>query len=264
MSNNLKVISEFVKSDKVKNQIVSSLGEQQASMFQTSLITVINSNELLKDATIESVYAAVLLSASVGLPINNNLGYAYIVPFKRKIKTDQGEQYITEAQFQLGYKGIIQLAHRSNLFKLINASEIKEGELKSINRQTGEFKFEFEQDYEKRNNLKTTGFIAHFELTNGFYKTLYMSLDEINKHKLKYSKTGRSAYGVWVDNFDEMAKKTVLKLLLLRYAPLSLEQQEVLIKDQSVMDTDLNATYVDNTKELVIETVEPIILDGDE
>lgn len=255
MSNNLKVISDFVKSEKVKDQIVSSLGEQQASMFQTSLITVINSNELLKDATIESVYASVLLSASVGLPINNNLGYAYIVPFKNN-KTQK-----VEAQFQLGYKGIIQLAHRSNLFKSINSSEIKEGELKSINRLTGEFEFEFEQDYNKRNSLKTIGFTAFFELTNGFSKTLYMSLEEINKHKLKYSKTGRSTYGVWVDNFDEMAKKTVLKLLLLRYAPLSLEQQEVLIKDQAVLDTDLNATYVDNIKEVVIEDVEPINLD---
>ena len=232
---NLQVISSFLENDKVKEKFNNVLGKN-SSAFLSSVLTVLSQNELLAKASKESVYSAALMSATLNLPINQNLGFAYIVPFKG------------QASFQLGYKGYLQLAQRSGQFKTISATPIYEGQIISKNPLTG-----YEFDFENRESDKVIGYAAYFELLNGFNKTLYMSVEDITNHAKKYSQTFKKGFGVWKDNFESMAQKTVLKLLLSKYAPLSVEMQKAVVSDGAVInDVDtLDVDYIDNTTDSI-------------
>jgi recombination protein RecT len=164
------------------------------------------------------------------------------------------------AQFLLGYKGFKQLALRSGQFAVIpNATEIKEGELKSRNRLTGECVFEFIEDDDERASKKTIGYASYFRLLNGAESTLYMSVDEVTAHALRYSQTFKSKNDYikksskWTTDFDDMAKKTVIKLNLSRNAPLSVEMQDAINADQSVMYERDKYEYVDNTEQQFVD-----------
>jgi recombination protein RecT len=172
-----------------------------------------------------------MYAASLDLPFNQVLGFAFIVPFKK------GDKIV--AQFQIGYKGFIQLAQRSGLFKSINSTPIYKGQIVKNNPLDG-FEFDFNV-----NSEELIGYAAKFVLLNGFESIQYMTIEEIKKHSSKYSNTYRSGKGFWIENFDAMARKTVLKLLLSRYAPLSIDMQKAVIADQSVI-TDSEFDYVDN------------------
>ena len=232
---NLQVVSAFLENDKVKEKFNNVLGKN-SSAFLSSVLTVLSQNELLAKASKESVYSAALMSATLNLPINQNLGFAYIVPFKG------------QASFQLGYKGYLQLAQRSGQFKTISATPIYEGQIISKNPLTG-----YEFDFENRDSDKVIGYAAYFELLNGFNKTYYMSVEDITSHAKKYSQTFKKGFGVWKDNFESMAQKTVLKLLLSKYAPLSVEMQKAVVSDGAVInDVDtLDVDYVDNTTDSI-------------
>ncbi|MGL4902384.1 MAG: recombinase RecT, partial [Cetobacterium sp.] len=186
--------------------------------------------------------------ATLDLPIEKNLGYAYIVPYKDK------------AQFQMGYKGYIQLALRSGQYKYINSIEIKEGELENYNLLTGEFNFKFIEDINQRLEAKTIGYASYIEFTNGFRNTLYMTKEQIENHAKKYSQS----YGYdlskgysnsnWSKNFDSMALKTVLKLNLSKFGALSVSVQKALQIDGSSIKSiseegTINVEYIDNTNE---------------
>ncbi len=164
------------------------------------------------------------------LPINPNLGFAAIVPYKNT------------AQFQLQYKGLVQLAMRSGQYKTINVSEVYEGEIKNVNRFTGDYEFG------ERTSDMVVGYMAYFKLVNGFEKYSYMTVDEIKEHAARYSKTYQRGDGVWKDNFDAMAKKTVLKLLLSKFGILSIEMQRAQTFDQSSIKSDLTVTDVDDAE----------------
>lgn len=232
---NLQQVSAFLENDKVKEKFNNVLGKN-SSAFLSSVLTVLSQNELLAKASKESVYSAALMSATLNLPINQNLGFAYIVPFKG------------QASFQLGYKGYLQLAQRSGQFKTISATPIYEGQIVSKNPLTG-----YEFDFENRESDKVIGYAAYFELLNGFNKTLYMSSEDITNHAKKYSQTFKKGFGVWKDNFESMAQKTVLKLLLSKYAPLSVEMQKAVVSDGAVInDVDtLDVDYIDNTTDSI-------------
>ena len=232
---NLQQVSAFLENDKVKEKFNNVLGKN-SSAFLSSVLTVLSQNELLAKASKESVYSAALMSATLNLPINQNLGFAYIVPFKG------------QASFQLGYKGYLQLAQRSGQFKTISATPIYEGQIISKNPLTG-----YEFDFENRDSDKVIGYAAYFELLNGFNKTYYMSVEDITSHAKKYSQTFKKGFGVWKDNFESMAQKTVLKLLLSKYAPLSVEMQKAVVSDGAVInDVDtLDVDYVDNTTDSI-------------
>ena len=218
----------------------------KAQGFISSVLQISNS-DLLSDADPMSVLNAAATAAALDLPINPNLGLAYIVAYNTKQKDGS---YKKMAQFQMGYKGLIQLSQRSGLFKTINVTTIKEGEITNINRITGEIDFVW-IDPKVREDMKTVGYAAYFELSNGFSKMLYMSLEECNAHGAKYSKTFKNKYGLWATNFDHMASKTVLKLLLSRYAPLSIELQTATLADQSIQRKEGEYEYPDNDSTVI-------------
>ncbi len=213
----------------VKKRFSEILGQKSAA-FISSVLSVVNQNKLLSNANPQSILHAAATAASLDLPINSNLGFAYIIPYKTKT----GEVL---AQFQMGYKGFIQLAMRTGQYKLINVTEVYEGEIKEENKFTGEYVFG------SKTSDKVIGYMAFFRLVNGFEKYSFMAIDKVKAHAQKYSQTMRLGYGLWIDNFDEMAKKTVLKLLLSRYGILSLEMRTAIENDQSFAGDD---KYMDN------------------
>lgn len=221
--------------DDVRKKFEEMLGKR-ATQFITSVLQIASQNELLQKADPMSIYNAASVAATLDLPLNNNLGFAYIVPFNTKQKDGS---YKTMAQFQLGYKGFIQLAQRSGQFKTIGVTPIYEGQITEMNPLTG-FRFDFSVKSDK-----VIGYASNFTLINGFEKTLYMSIEDVKKHANKYSQTFKKGFGLWKDDFDAMASKTVLKLLLSKYAPLSVEMQKAVITDQSVIDENQEPSYVD-------------------
>lgn len=227
--------------ESVRKKFEEMLGKR-APQFITSVLQIISSNEMLKNADPMSVYNAAAVAATLDLPLNNSLGFAYIVPYNSKDGV--------KAQFQVGYKAFIQLAQRSGQFKTINATDVREGEIKRFNRLTGEIEFEWMQS-EAREKAKVVGYVSYFRLLNGFDKNLYMTVDELQAHGKSFSQTFKKGFGLWKDNFEAMAMKTVLKLLLSKYAPLSIEMQRAVITDQAVINDfeTTDVTHIDNDQD---------------
>lgn len=238
MSNQLTTKSLFERED-VKQKFKELLGKR-ASSFMTSVLQIAAQNQLLAKADPVSIYQAAAVAATLDLPLNQNLGFAYIIPYNDKQKGQV-------AQFQIGYKGFIQLAQRSGQFKSIYATPVYQGQIKSEDPLNG-----YEFDFSVKSDV-LVGYAAKFKLLNGYEATLYMTVDQLKKHGTQYSQTFKKGFGLWKDNFDAMAQKTVLKLLLSKFAPLSVEMQKAVISDQSVInnaDTE-DVTYIDNTPEPV-------------
>jgi recombination protein RecT len=225
----------------VQDKFKEMLGKR-APQFITSVLQIVASNSLLKNADPVSVYQSAAVAATLDLPLNNSLGFAYIVPYNQRQKDGS---YKTVAQFQMGYKAFIQLAYRSGQFLTISSSKIYEGQVIEANPLTG-YKF----DFSKKTSDKVIGYAAYFKLINGAENTLFMSTEELTAHGKKFSQTFAKGYGLWKDDFDAMASKTVLKLLLSKFAPLSVEMQTAIISDQSVvLDAENNNFgYPDNEK----------------
>lgn len=241
-------IKSLFASKSVEERFGELLGKKAAG-FITSVLQTVNSNGMLAKADPHTVLNAAATAAALDLPINNSLGYAYIIPYNTK---QADGSYKTVAQFQIGYKGIKQLAQRSGQFKYINETDVKEGELEIFDRLTGEMKFNWIQDYEERKKKKTIGYVSYFELQNGFKSMYYMSSEEASQHGKKYSKNFGKSSSLWKTDFDLMALKTVSKLNLSKNAPLSIENiQTAILADQSIQriegqyDYDDNATVID-------------------
>ena len=231
---------DFFQKENVKSKLNELLGQNSTALI-ASVLQITQSNDMLRNADPVSVYQSACMAAILNLPLNNSLGFAYIVPFNNRKKG------ITEAQFQLGYKGFIQLAMRSGQVQTLSSSPIYEGQLVEENPLTG-YVFDF-----KIKGDKVIGYASYLELLTGFKKTLYMSVEQVEKHAKKYSQTYRSGFGIWKDDFNAMALKTVTKSLLSKYAPLSVEMQKAIIADQSVVTDaeEMQVTYSDNTVEVV-------------
>lgn len=231
-------VKAFFESEGVKAKFNELLGKN-ATSFITSVLQIVNSNELLKEANPTTIYTAAAMAATLNLPINNQLGFAYIVPYKSR---DRG----VEAQFQLGYKGLIQLALRSGQFKSLNATPIYDGQLVEQNPLTG-----YVFDFPAKKSDVVIGYAAYMKLINGFEKTHYMTKKEVEAHSFKYSQTAKKGFGVWKDDFDAMALKTVTKLMLAKYAPLSVDINKAVVTDQAVINDaeTLDVSYVDQTPE---------------
>jgi recombination protein RecT len=243
---------DFFSREDIRKKFESLLG-QKAQGFITSVLQVVNGNNLLKNADPMSVYNAASVAAILDLPINQNLGFAYIVPYNESYRDEQGNWKKRQvAQFQMGYKGFIQLAQRSGQFKTISAAPIYEGQLVESNPLTG-----FVFDFTKKTSDKVIGYAGYFQLLNGFEKTVYATVDELKAHGKKYSQTFKTDKGIWVDNFDAMATKTVIKLMLSKFAPLSIEMQKAITLDQGVIkdETGDDVQYIDH-EEVVIDKEE--------
>lgn len=207
--------------------------------FMASVLTLANSNKLLGECDPIKLFNCCLMAAALKLPFNQNLGQAYIVPFKG------------EPQLQLGWKGFIQLAQRSGQFKRINCSDVREGEITDRDRLTGEVYFNWLDD-DEREKKPVIGYVAYFELLNGYQQTLYMSKAEVEAHAKKYSQTYKQGFGVWKDNFDAMARKTLIKRILNQFAPLSVDMAKAMEYDQA----DANGRYPDNADRVEIVDAE--------
>ena len=244
----------FINDPGIQNLVHERIGKR-AGQFTTSLLSLVNANKNIAECTPVTVLQAALTAASMDLPINQNLGFAYIVPYKNK--------GTMEAQFQMGWKGFVQLAQRSGKFKTINTTEVKEGEVKTRDRMTGELEFNWIEDDTERGKAKTVGYLAYFELLNGFRKSLYMTKEEVQAHAGRYSQSFKGGFSSpWKTDFDLMAQKTAIKLLLSKFAPLSTEMQEAVTADQSVSDGK-SRHYIDNNVldgELADEQTEAEIL----
>lgn len=200
-----KTLKGMLEMPAYKNKFNEMLGKKAAG-FMSSIIAVANNNKLLAKANPATVIGAAAQAAMLDLPINQSLGFAYIVP------------YGGEAQFQLGYKGYIQLAQRTGQYVDIGSKTVYEGELEYENRLLDKFKFG------ERTGDKVIGYLAYFRLTNGFEKMLFIELDKMIAHAKRYSKNYKGGTEKWgLTDFDTMAEKTVLKKLLSKYGPLSIE-----------------------------------------
>lgn len=223
-------LPDLVKSPKIINRFSEILG-RNATAYLASVLAIAN-NSKLSTCDPMSVLNAAQVAATLNLPINNNLGFAYIIP------------YGNSAQFQMGYKGFKQLAVRSGMFSWLEAKPVREGEIEITDTFLG-FKF----DWTAATSEKVVGYAASFRLLNGFEKTIYATVDEIRSHGQKYSKTFKSGSGLWHTDFHAMAMKTMYKRILSGgEAPLSVEMQTANIVDQSVIiDPDnLTVEYPDN------------------
>lgn len=204
-----KTLKGMLEMPAYKNKFNEMLGKKAAG-FMSSIIAVANNNKLLAKAEPATVIGAAAQAAMLDLPINQSLGFAYIVPYKGA------------AQFQLGYKGYIQLAQRSGQYVDIGAKTVYEGELEYENRLLDKFKFG------ERTGDKVIGYLAYFRLTNGFEKMLFMELDEMIAHAKKYSQSYKGGTDKWgLTDFNVMAEKTVLKRLLSKFGPLSIESVQM-------------------------------------
>lgn len=239
----------LLENEKVKARFLEVL-DKNAPNFISNLLAVWNSNEKLKNCDANSIIAAAGTAANLNLSISPSLGQAYIVPFSNK------------ATFQLGIRGLIQLAHRTGLYKTLNSNIVREGEIRGVDVITGEI-----VRGEKISD-KTVGYVAYMELLNGFRKSLYMTVEEIQKHAQKYSqsyaydlKSGKKS-SVWSTNFDAMAKKTVMKLLLNNWGLITLNSAlaEALKADSSLVTKD-EFCYLDNGGEKVKR--DPITVETD-
>ncbi len=232
-----KPLKALLEADLTRNKFKEVLGKK-APGFIASILSVVNNNELLAKTDPKSILSAAMIAATLDLPINENLGYAYIIPYKN------GKTGIVTAQFQMGWKGFVQLAQRSGQFKTINVTDVREGEIKNIDRLTGEISFNWSSG--DREKLPVIGYVAYMHLVNGFEKMLYMTKEQLKSHGLRYSQTMKKGFGLWKDEFDVMASKTVVKLLLSKYAPLTTEMQQAALADQAIIENDGEMKYIDN------------------
>lgn len=237
MSNAI-AIKAYMNGQGVQRKLEELLGERK-DVFLTSALQVVNGNKALQNASPESIFGAVVTAATLNLPINDNLGFAYIVPFKG------------QASFQMGYKGFVQLAQRSGQFKRINACKTYSGDTEqSVYERLTAF-------LPKEPKGEVTGYIAYFQLLNGFEAHLAMTNKEMAAHAGQYSQSFKKGYGVWKDNFEAMAQKTVLKLLLSKQAPLSIVPTlaDAVQADQAII-RDVNGQpsyeYADNQPEQAV------------
>lgn len=230
--NKTALLRQELEKDGIKNRFNEMLGKKAAG-FMSSIITVQNSNPQLKECEPMSIIGAAAVAATLDLPIDKNLGFAHIVPYGKV------------AQFQMGYKGFIQLAMRTGQYQTINACPIYDGEFISENRLTGEIVF----DFNAKKSDTIIGFAAYFKMINGFEKTIYWTKEKITNHAKKYSKSFNNSSSRWQKDFNVMALKTVIKSLISKWGILSIDMQTAIITDQAVLkSTEIeDIEYIDGT-----------------
>lgn len=231
-----------IKNQRTQDYLRQVLGKN-ATGFVTSLTSIVSNNANLQMCEPLSLMYVGIKAAALNLPLDPNLGFAYAIPYNNR---KAGK---TEAQFQIGYKGFVQLAIRSGQFKAINVTDVREGEYQGEDLLTGELRL---AQIDGREQRKIVGYAAYMRLVNGFEKSLYWSVEKVEAHARQYSQTYGSdkdyirKQSKWTTDFDAMAKKTVLKMLLSKYAPLSIEMRDAMQSDQAVFTAEGEGKYLDN------------------
>ena len=234
-------ISAYLTADAVKNQINQVVGGKDGQRFISAIVSAVNTNPALQECTNQSILSGALLGESLKLSPSPQLGQYYLVPFNDKNKGKV-------AQFQLGYKGYIQLAIRSGQYKKLNVLAIKEGELIRFDPLNEEIEVRLIEDEEEREQANTIGCYAMFEYTNGFRKAIYWSKRKMEAHALKYSKgyQAKKGYTFWEKDFDGMAYKTMLRQLISKWGIMSIDMASAIDSDMAVINEDGTKDYVDN------------------
>lgn len=222
------IMKGILDNDNTKKLLQDSLKEN-AGAFAASILDLYNSDKYLQQCDPKQVFGECLKAVSLKLPINKQLGFAYVVAFKGI------------PQFQIGYKGLIQLCMRTGQYKHINAGEVYEGEYKGFNKLTGELDISGE-----RTSDKIIGYFAYMETLNGFSHSVYSTKEEVQKHAQKYSKSYNLSNSAWKTEFDKMAVKTVLRNLLSHYGYMSVEMMNAMTAEQP-SETDTLSENTDNT-----------------
>ena len=240
-SNQRLGLTAYLTQDAVKNQINNVIGGKNGQRFISSIVSAVNNNPALQECTNQSILSGALLGESLNLSPSPQLGQYYLVPFNDK---NVGKV----AQFQLGYKGYIQLAIRSGQYKKLNVLAIKEGELVNFDPLNEEIEVNLIEDEEQREKAPTIGYYAMFEYTNGFRKAIYWSKAKMEAHAMKYSKgyQAKKGYTFWEKDFDAMAFKTMLRQLISKWGIMSIDMQTAIDADMAVIKEDGSKVYVDN------------------
>lgn len=258
-------MAAYLTQDAVKKQINSVVGGKNGTRFISSIVSAVQTTPALQECTNPSILSAALLGEALNLSPSPQLGQFYMVPFDNKKKGCK------EAQFQLGYKGYIQLAERSGYYKKLNVLAIKEGELVSYDPLDEEIEVDLIEDDVVREETSAMGYYAMFEYENGFRKTMYWSKKKMLSHAEKYSQAFRKNGGAkslelleqgkipekelwryssfWFKDFDGMAMKTMLRQLISKWGIMSIDLQNAIDKDMAVIHEDGTAEYVDNQQE---------------
>lgn len=246
-------VSGLLNKDAVKKKFEEIL-KDKAPAFISSVISATKSNPMLSNCDPNSIVSSAVVAATLDLPIQNNLGFAAIVPYNESYQDNNGNwQKRSVAQFQMMWRGFVQLAWRSGQYQTINAAPIYAGELVKYNRITGEIVI----DETKRTKDEVIGYCAYFKLINGAEKYLYMNVGEVRAHGEKFSKSFKNKSSMWQKDFNAMALKTVLKALLSKYGILSVEMQKSLTYDQAVIHSveDDTVSYPDNAEVVEVEVI---------
>ena len=255
-------LSVYLENDAVKRQINQVVGGKRGTRFISSIVSAVQNTPALKECSSPSIVNAALLGEALNLSPSPQLGQYYMVPF------DNTKKGCKEAQFQLGYKGYIQLATRSGQYKKLTVISIKEGELVRFDPLDEEIEVNLIEDDELREQTPTIGYYAMFEYTNGFRKAMYWSKKKMAAHAEKYSKAFSKNGGMkvlelieqgkisqkdmqkyssfWFKDFDGMAYKTMLRQLISKWGVMSIDLMTAADADMAVINEDGTASYVDN------------------
>lgn len=247
-------IAKFLDSEKLRGRFEELLGKR-TPQFLSGIVSLINSDAKLMKAWAESpmtVAQACLQAATFDLPIDRNLGYAWILPFDNNWKDENGQWHTKkEASFILGWKGMHQLAMRTGVYKVINVKDIRQGELVSFNPLTEESEFRFVEDEDERDSLPIVGYAGYYRLINGSEKTVYMSRKAVEAHELRNRK-GKSMTKGWRENFDAMALKTVYRQLIGKWGVMSIDYRSSSEAQQIATDLSRQMAAEDNMDDLSV------------
>lgn len=246
-------LTAYLTQDAVKDQINKVVGGQNGTRFISSIVSAVQATPALQECTNSSILSAALLGKSLNLSPSPQLGQYYMVPYDNRSKGAK------EAQFQLGYKGYIQLATRSSQYKKLNVLSIKEGELIRFDPLNEEIEVNLIQDDEQREAAPTIGYYAMFEYTNGFRKAMYWSRAKMEAHAKKYSPGYKrdlekgTSWTFWAKDFDAMAYKTMLRQLISKWGIMSIDLQDAIDSDMAVIREDGSRDYVETVQPDAVE-----------
>lgn len=240
----LQKFNAMLENTRTQEYLTNVLGEKKQT-FVSNMVALVSSNKALSECDPSTIMFSCLKATALGLALDPSLGLAWVLPYR------DNKNNTTVATFQLGAKAYTQLALRTAQYKKINVRDVREGEIVGEDFVSGEMQFKkLEKDREK---APVVGYVAMFELINGFSKQLYMSNEEIDAHAKRFSQTYRKGYGLWTDKDmrPKMAEKTVLKMLLSKWGVLSVEMEQAIKSDSAVLGENNSVRYIDNEEDAI-------------
>lgn len=240
----LQKFNAMLENTRTQEYLTNVLGEKKQT-FVSNMVALVASNKALSECDPSTIMFSCLKATALGLPLDPSLGLAWVLPYR------DNKNNTTVATFQLGAKAYIQLALRTAQYKKINVRDVREGEVVGEDFVSGDMQFKkLEKD---RDKAKFVGYVAFFELINGFSKQLYMTVEELDAHAKRFSQTYRKGYGLWSDKEmrGSMMEKTILKRLLSKYGVLSVEMVQAIKSDSAVLGENNSVRYIDNEEDAI-------------